>query len=43
LELLEEAAIPELGIDLDTRHVLACGASSSDVRDARSDRIVHVS
>jgi sugar phosphate isomerase/epimerase len=42
LELLEQAAIPDLGVDLDTRHLLASDASSSDVLDALADRIVHV-
>lgn len=42
LELLEASDIPQLGIDLDTSHVLNVGASTADVLDAVGDRIVHV-
>jgi sugar phosphate isomerase/epimerase len=40
--LLDLSGVPDLGIDLDTSHVLNCGASSADVLDAIGGRIIHL-
>jgi sugar phosphate isomerase/epimerase len=42
LELLEVSDIPELGIDVDTSHVLKAGAPTAEVLEAIGHRIVHV-
>ncbi len=42
LELLEFADLPQLGIDLDTSHVLNPSSSTSEVVAALGPRIAHV-
>ena len=40
--LLEASDLPQLGIDLDTSHVLNSGSSAAEFLDVIGDRIVHV-
>lgn len=42
VELFDASELPQLGIDLDTSHVLNCGASTREVLAALGDRVVHV-
>ncbi|WP_020673066.1 sugar phosphate isomerase/epimerase family protein [Amycolatopsis nigrescens] len=42
LELLEQADLPQLGVDLDTSHLLASGASTGEILDAVGSRVCHV-
>ncbi|HJQ46579.1 MAG TPA: sugar phosphate isomerase/epimerase [Amycolatopsis sp.] len=42
VELLDASDIPNLGVDLDTSHMLNSGSSSVDIVEAVGQRIVHI-
>lgn len=42
VEILDVSDIPELGIDLDTSHMLNCRSSTSQILETLGNRIIHV-